>query len=94
MVCNYDELATMNYTLVIPEGLTTVRGLLVNACYTGGDSRHEWTNCESYRQFMHLHGFAYVGCTGTADPKMVVVRPLPEMPDKTPPLSPNLSGSS
>ena len=66
LVCNYDDLATRNHTVVIPEGLKTVRGLLVNACYAGGDSRNDWKICEYYRQFMHLHGFAYVGCTGTA----------------------------
>lgn len=66
LVCNYDDLATRNYTVVIPEGLKTVRGLLVNGCYSGGDSRSDWTICEDYRQFMHLHRFAYVGCTGTA----------------------------
>ncbi|MBP7937460.1 MAG: hypothetical protein KA354_22685 [Phycisphaerae bacterium] len=66
VVCSYDDLATMNYTMVIPEGLKTVRGLLVNACYSGGDSRNEWKICEYYRHFMHLHGFAYVGSTATA----------------------------
>ncbi len=66
LVYNYDDLTTRNYTVVIPEGLKTVRGLLVNGCYAGGDSRHDWTICEYYRQFMHLHGFAFVGCTGTA----------------------------
>jgi hypothetical protein len=66
LVYNYDDLATRNYTVVIPEGLKTVRGLLVNGCYAGGDSRYDWTICEYYRQFMHLHGFAFVGCTSTA----------------------------
>ena len=66
LVCNYDDLATRNYTVVIPEGLKTVRGLLVHGCYSGGDSRSDWTICEYYRQFMHLHGFAFVGCTSTA----------------------------
>jgi len=67
-VYDYDDLATRNYRVVIPEGLKTVRGLLVNACYAGGDSRNDWTTCEYYRQFMHLHGFALVGCTSTAGP--------------------------
>lgn len=66
LVYNYDDLTTMNYAVVIPEGLKTVRGLLVNACYAGGDSRYDWTLCEYYRQFMHWHGFAFVGCTSTA----------------------------
>ena len=65
-VYDYDDLTTRNHTVVIPEGLKTVRGLLVNACYAWGDSRQDWKICEYYRQFMHLHGFAYVGCTGTA----------------------------
>jgi len=65
LVYNYDDLATRDYTVVIPEGLKTVRGLLVHGCYAGGDSRQDWTICEYYRQFMHLHDFAYVGCTGT-----------------------------
>jgi hypothetical protein len=65
-VYDYDDLTTRNHTVVIPEGLKTVRGLLVNACYSGGDSRQDWTICEYYRQFMHLHGFAFVGCTSTA----------------------------
>ena len=63
---SYDDLATMNYLVVIPEGLKTVRGLLVNACSAGGDSRYDWTTCEYYRQFMHLHGFALVACKATA----------------------------
>lgn len=65
-VYDYDDLTTRNHRVVVPEGLKTVRGLLVNACYSGGDSRSDWTFCEYYRQFMHLHGFAYVGCTSTA----------------------------
>ncbi|MCR4411600.1 MAG: hypothetical protein NUV77_04135, partial [Thermoguttaceae bacterium] len=66
LVYNYDDLATGNYVVVIPEGLKTVRGLLVNGCYAGGDSRYDWTTCEYYRQFMHLHDFALVGSTSTA----------------------------
>lgn len=66
VVYSYDDLATMSYSVVIPEGLKTVRGLLVNTCYSGGDSRQDWTTCEYYRQFMHLHGFALVASTRTA----------------------------
>ncbi len=66
LVYDYDDLLTRNYTVVIPEGLKTVRGLLVNGCYSGGDSRQDWTICEYYRQFMHLHDFAFVGSTSTA----------------------------
>lgn len=60
-VYEYDDHSTMRYSLVIPEDLKVVRGLLVNACYSGGDSRRDWTICEYYRQFMHLHRFAFVG---------------------------------
>lgn len=79
LVCNYDDLVSRNHTAVIPEGLKTVRGLLVNACYAGGDSRSDWKICEYYRQFMHLHGFAYIGCTSTAGSP----RRVPQ-PDDTP----------
>jgi hypothetical protein len=46
--------------VVIPEGLETVRGLLVECNYAGGDSRKDWTFCAYYREFMHLHDFAIV----------------------------------
>jgi len=52
------------YCLVIPEGLKTVRGLLVECNYAGGDSRRDWTFCHYYREFMHLHDFALVGSKG------------------------------
>jgi hypothetical protein len=46
--------------LTIPEGLAVVRGILVVGPGAGGDSRdlyHEvW-----YREFMHLHDFAFLG---------------------------------
>jgi len=67
-VYDYDDLKARDYSFVIPEGLKTVRGLLVHGCYSGGDSRYDWKDCEYYRQFMHLHGFAYVGSTGSAGP--------------------------
>ena len=47
-----------------PEGLKTVRGLLVNCNYAGGDSRNDWTFCHYYREFMHLHDFALVASAG------------------------------
>lgn len=65
-VYSYDDHLSASYVVVIPEGLKTVRGLLVNACYSGGDSRWDWPTCEYYRQFMHLHGFALVATTATA----------------------------
>jgi hypothetical protein len=48
------------FRLVVPEGLAVVRGILVVGPYAGGDSRdyHEqvW-----YREFLKLHGFAFLG---------------------------------
>src|SRR5262245_27521007 len=50
------------FRLVIPENLEVVRGILVVGPYSGGDSRdfHEqaW-----YREFLNLHGFAFLGST-------------------------------
>jgi len=62
-VYDYADLATKNYSVMIPEGLKTIRGLLVECNYAGGDSRGEWT-FSYYREFMHLHGFAFVGSEG------------------------------
>jgi hypothetical protein len=51
------------FRLVVPEGLKVVRGILAVGPYAGGDSRdlHKevW-----YREFMHLHGFAFLGAKG------------------------------
>lgn len=48
------------FRLVVPDGLAVVRGILVVGPYSGGDSRdyHEqvW-----YREFLNLHGFAFLG---------------------------------
>jgi hypothetical protein len=48
------------FRLVVPHGLAVVRGILVVGPYAGGDSRdyHEqvW-----YREFLNLHGFAFLG---------------------------------
>jgi hypothetical protein len=48
------------FRLAVPDGLTVVRGILVVGPYSGGDSRdyHEqvW-----YREFLNLHGFAFLG---------------------------------
>jgi hypothetical protein len=50
------------FRLVVPAGLAVVRGILVVGPYAGGDSRdyHEqvW-----YREFLNLHGFAFLGAT-------------------------------
>jgi hypothetical protein len=62
----YTVPASRSFSLVIPEGLKTVRGLLVVANHAGGDSRDYWTDCTYYREFMPLHGFAFVGAVGYA----------------------------
>ncbi len=64
MVYDYADPTTKEYCVVIPEGLKTVRGLLVECNYAGGDSRKDWTFCTYYREFMHLHGFALLGSKG------------------------------
>ena len=64
-VHDYDDLSTRRYRFAIPEGLKTVRGLLVVGCHAGGDSTNYFVDCEYYRQFLHLHDFAFVGCTST-----------------------------
>ena len=63
-VYDYVDPATKNFRVVIPEGLKTVRGLLVNCNYGGGDSRGDWSFCHYYREFMHLHDFALVASAG------------------------------
>jgi hypothetical protein len=63
-VYDYDDPATKKFCVVIPEKLKTVRGLLVECNYAGGDSRSNWTFCHYYREFMHLHDFALVASAG------------------------------
>ena len=63
-VYDYADPATKKFCVVIPEGLRTVRGLLVECNYAGGDSRQDWTFCHYYREFMHLHDFALVASAG------------------------------
>ena len=60
----YADPATKKFCVVIPEGLKTVGGLLVQCNYAGGDSRGDWTFCHYYREFMHLHDFALVASAG------------------------------
>jgi hypothetical protein len=48
------------FRLVVPEGLPVVRGILVVGPYAGGDSR-DYHQQVWYREFMHLHGFAFLG---------------------------------
>jgi hypothetical protein len=63
-VYDYADPAAKKFCVVIPEGLKTVRGLLVECNYAGGDSRGDWTFCTYYREFMHLHGFGLVASAG------------------------------
>lgn len=46
--------------LTVPEGLAVVRGILVVAPFSGGDTRNFHREVW-YREFMHLHGFAFLG---------------------------------
>ncbi len=48
------------FRLVVPEGLAVVRGILVVGPYSGGDSRDYYQQAW-YREFLHLHGFAFLG---------------------------------
>jgi hypothetical protein len=49
--------------LVIPDGLTTVRGILVVTNGAGGDTRN-WYTGAWYGEFLHLHDFAFLGAKG------------------------------
>jgi hypothetical protein len=44
----------------MPEGLDVVRGILVVGPWSGGDSRDLYKEVW-HREFMHLHGFAFLG---------------------------------
>jgi len=46
--------------LTVPEGLAVVRGILVVAAFSGGDTRNFYREVW-YREFLHLHGFAFLG---------------------------------
>jgi hypothetical protein len=46
--------------LTVPEGLQVVRGILVVGPFSGGDTR-DLHNEVWYREFMHLHDFAFLG---------------------------------
>jgi hypothetical protein len=46
--------------LVVPEDLAVVRGILVVGPYAGGDSR-DYHQQVWYREFLHLHDFAFLG---------------------------------
>jgi hypothetical protein len=49
--------------LIIPDGLAVVRGILVVGPYAGADSRDYYQQVW-YREFLHLHGFAFLGAQG------------------------------
>src|SRR5262249_8452315 len=49
--------------LVVPEGLDVVRGILAVGPHAGGDSRDRYKEVW-YREFLHLHGFAFLGAKG------------------------------
>lgn len=63
-VYDYADPSTKKFCVVIPDGLKTVRGILVECNYAGGDSRGDWTFCHYYREFMHLHNFGLVASAG------------------------------
>jgi hypothetical protein len=48
------------FRLVVPDGLAVVRGILVVGPYSGGDSR-DYHQQAWYREFLNLHGFAFLG---------------------------------
>ncbi len=50
------------FRLVVPDGLAVVRGILVVGPYSGGDSR-DYHQQVWYREFLNLHGFAFLGAT-------------------------------
>jgi hypothetical protein len=61
---SYDhEDGDRSFRLVVPDGLEVVRGILAVGPYAGGDSR-ELHKEVWYREFMHLHGFAFLGAKG------------------------------
>ncbi len=47
---------------MVPDGLPVVRGILVVGPYSGGDSR-DYHHQAWYREFLNLHGFAFLGAT-------------------------------
>src|SRR5690349_18649028 len=63
-VIDYGDPATKKFRVVIPGGLKTERGLLVQCNFAGGDSCNDWTFCTYYREFMHLHELALVASAG------------------------------
>jgi hypothetical protein len=58
-VYDYAE-AVHKFRLVVPDGLAVVRGILLVGPYSGGDSR-DYHQQVWYREFLNLHGFAFLG---------------------------------
>jgi hypothetical protein len=56
---DYTE-ANHKLRLVVPDGVAVVRGILVVGPYSGGDSR-DYHQQAWYREFLHLHDFAFLG---------------------------------
>jgi hypothetical protein len=52
--------ADHKFRLVVPEDLEVVRGILLVGPYSGGDSR-DYHQQAWYREFLNLHGFAFLG---------------------------------
>ena len=52
--------ADHKFRLVVPEDLAVVRGILLVGPYSGGDSR-DYHQQVWYREFLNLHGFAFLG---------------------------------
>jgi hypothetical protein len=58
---DYEEAAKkIKIRLTVPEGLAVVRGILVVGPWSGGDTRDLFKEVW-YREFLHLHGFAFLG---------------------------------
>ena len=51
------------FRLVVPDELAVVRGILLVPPYSGGDSR-DYHQQAWYREFLNLHGFAFLGAKG------------------------------
>jgi hypothetical protein len=52
--------AEHKFRFVAPDGLPVIRGILLVGPYSGGDSR-DYHEQAWYREFLNLHGFAFLG---------------------------------
>lgn len=55
-----DSARKIKIRLTVPDGLAVVRGILVVGPWSGGDTRDLYKEVW-YREFLHLHGFAFLG---------------------------------